>query len=248
MTARLASIWRHPVKGLGREALEGVALEAGRTLPWDRHWAVAHEGARLDGPGWAPCRNFLRAAASPALMAVEARLDEAAGTVTLTHPERPPITLDPERDGPRLVEWARPLVAEGRPAPASVRRADGQGLTDASEPFLSIYGAASHRAVEARVGRELSIHRWRGNLWVEGLEPWEEMGWLGRRVRLGEAELEVAEVIGRCRATESSPETGRRDADTLGALKALRGETEFGVYARVVRDGAVAVGDPVEAL
>lgn len=248
MSARLASIWRHPVKGLGREALERVALEAGRTLPWDRHWAVAHEEARLDGPGWAPCRNFLRAAGSPALMAVEARLDEGAGVVTLTHPERPPLTVEPERDAEALVAWARPLVAHGRPAPVGVRRADGQGLTDAGEPFLSLHGLASHRAVERHLGRELSILRWRGNLWVEGLDAWAEMGWIGRRVRVGEAELEVVEPIGRCRATESNPETGRRDAHTLGALGALRGETSFGVYARVVRGGPVALGDAVTVL
>jgi uncharacterized protein YcbX len=48
MTARLAQIWRHPIKGHGREALPAVTLSAGATLPFDRAWAVAHEAARLE--------------------------------------------------------------------------------------------------------------------------------------------------------------------------------------------------------
>jgi uncharacterized protein YcbX len=40
MTARLAQIWRHPIKGHGRETLERVTLSAGSTLPFDRAWAV----------------------------------------------------------------------------------------------------------------------------------------------------------------------------------------------------------------
>ncbi len=244
---RLAGIWRHPIKALGREGLEAVGLEAGRTLPFDRAWAVAHEAARLEGEGWQPCVNFSRAASAPRLMAVEARLDEAAGTVTLTHPERPDLTVDPDAEGEALVEWARPLVPEGRAAPVRVVRAGGQGLTDAGDPWLSLHAMASHRAVEEAVGRPLSIHRWRGNLWVEGAGAWEEASWIGRRLRLGEAELRVVEPIHRCRATEADPATGLRDADTLGALRSLRGEEAFGVYAEVVRGGRVALGDALGA-
>jgi len=55
MTGRLARICRHPIKGHGREDLASVVLSVGECLPWDRHWAVAHEAAQLE-PGW----NLLR--------------------------------------------------------------------------------------------------------------------------------------------------------------------------------------------
>jgi uncharacterized protein YcbX len=53
----------------------------------------------------------------------------------------------------------------------------------------------------------------------------------------------VVEPIGRCRATEANPETGRRDAPTLAALEDGWGHTRFGVYAMVRKGGLVAVGD-----
>ena len=84
---RLVQITRHPIKGHGREDLASVRLLAGECLPWDRHWAVAHEAAKLQ-PGWNPCMNFARGAKAPALMAVESTLDEATATVTLRHPDQ----------------------------------------------------------------------------------------------------------------------------------------------------------------
>ena len=69
MTGRLAHIYRHPIKGHGREALASVRLSTGACLPFDRHWAVAHEAARLE-PGWNPCVNFARGAKAPELMAI----------------------------------------------------------------------------------------------------------------------------------------------------------------------------------
>ena len=73
MTGRLAQICRHPIKGHGREDLASVRLLAGECLPWDRHWAVAHEAAKLKD-GWNPCVNFARGAKAPQLMAKTSRL------------------------------------------------------------------------------------------------------------------------------------------------------------------------------
>ncbi|HDR28164.1 MOSC domain-containing protein [Rhodovulum sp.] len=246
MIARLAQIWRHPVKGHGAEMLEAVRLEAGRALPWDREWAVAHEAARTDGTTWAPCANFSRGAKAPELMAIMARLDEAAEIVTLSHPARPDLTFFPDREEAALLDWVAPLMPADRAAPARIVRVPGRGMTDTDFPSVSILGLASLCALSDAVGQPLDPRRFRGNFWIEGLAPWEEFDWIGRRLRLGEAELEVCERIGRCMATSVNPETGKRDADTLGALERHWGHTDLGVYARVVTGGRVALGDQVE--
>lgn len=245
MTARLAQIWRHPVKGHGAEALEQVTLEAGCTLPWDRTWAVAHEAARTDGSGWAPCVNFSRGAKAPELMAIMARLDEAAETVTLTHPERPPITFAPDREAADFLDWVAPLMPPDRARSARIVRAPGRGMTDSDFPSVSVLGLASLSALSDAAGRELDPRRFRGNFWIEGLAPWEEFDWIGRRIRIGAAELAIRERIGRCMATAVDPETGKRDTDTLGTLEAQWGHTDLGVYAEVIAGGRVALGDRV---
>ena len=60
--------------------------------------------------------------------------------------------------------------------------------------------------------------------------------------------LSVEVRIGRCLATATDPETGQRDADTLDALEAGWGHTQFCVYATVAEAGENALGDPVEVV
>jgi uncharacterized protein YcbX len=242
MTIRLAHICRHPIKAYGREMLASVRLSAGEGLPFDRRWAVAHEAAKL-GPGWNPCMNFTRGAKAPALMAVTAHLDEAAQRVTLAHPTAGEITVAPDEaeDQARLLAWAEPLVPSGRARPAAVVRA-GVALTDSDFPSVSVLSLASLAALSQRMGIDLSIHRWRANLWLDGAEPWVEWGWIGRRFRLGDAVLEVVERITRCTATTVNPETGAVEGNTLAALEAGYGHQDFGVYARVIEGGEIALG------
>lgn len=245
---RVTDLWRHPVKGHGVEALDAVALASGATMPWDRVWAIAVEGAKV-APGsraWAKCANFSRGAKSPQLMAIRAAVDEGAGRVTLSHPRQPAITVDPddEADAARLVAWVTPLADPGRAKPAFVVRAD-VGMTDSPFPSISILNRASLAALGERLEMDLAMERFRGNLWVEGLAPFAELDLVGREIRVGEAVLAVRETITRCVATAVDPATGVRDADTLGALEAGWGHRDFGVYAEVVDGGRVAVGDAV---
>ena len=244
MTARLAQIWRHPIKGHGREALERVTLSSGATLPFDRAWAVAHEAARLEAGRWAPCQNFARGAKAPALMAISAELDEGAGLLRLRHPDLPEIEIDPDdpADAARFLEWSAPLNPPDRARPVALVRA-AQPFTDTDFPSVAILSLASQRALGQRMGVALDVGRWRGNLWLDGLAPWEEMEMIGREIAIGPARLRVREPITRCRATMANPATGRIDADTLAGLEAATGAQDFGVYAEVVAGGPVAVGD-----
>ena len=241
---RLAAICRHPVKGIGREALAAVTLSAGQGLPFDRHWAVAHEGARLV-PGWNACNNFLRGAKAPALMAVEAALD--GDSVTLRHPDRPVLTIRPDdaADLPRLLDWLEPLLPPGRALPVGIARAE-VAMTDSDYPSVSIISLASCRELGERMGLPpLDPRRFRGNLVIDEIAAFAEFDWVGKRLQVGEAVLEVVERIGRCRATMASPDTGVVDADTLGALQSFYGHQDFGVFARVVAGGTVRQGDAV---
>lgn len=243
MTGRLAQICRHPIKGHGREDLASVRLSAGACLPWDRHWAVAHEAARLV-EGWNPCVNFARGAKAPALMAITARLDEATGQIALSHPERGEISFDPDlsADLPRFLDWVRPLNPEGRAQPARIVRA-GRGMTDSEFPSVSIGTRESLADLSARMGQALSPHRFRGNLWLQGAEAWAEFDWIGRSLRIGGTVLRIEERITRCKATTIDPASGRADGDTLAALERAFGHQDFGVYAVVIEGGPIAVGD-----
>jgi uncharacterized protein YcbX len=243
--ARLGRIVRHPVKSVGFEELDKATLAPRLPLAGDRAWAVAHAAAELPGDGgWAPKRNFLRGVASAELMAIQAET-LAGGRLRLTHPRAGTLEFAPATEAARLIAWLAPLWPAGRPEPARLVAAPPTGLGDTPNPFVAVLSLASLRALGQRLGQELSIHRFRGNLWLDGLAPWEEFDLIGRRLRIGGAVLTVRERITRCQATTANPDTGRFDADTLSALEAAYGHTDFGVYAEVTEGGPVRLGDPV---
>ncbi|QCO55245.1 MOSC domain-containing protein [Pseudorhodobacter turbinis] len=241
MTQRLARICRHPIKAHGREDLASVLLSAGACLPGDRRWAVAHEAAKLV-PGWNPCSNFHRGAKAPQLMAITAELQGNA--VTLRHPQRPDLTFHPDDPADLLgfLDWIAPLSPKERAQPKQIVSAP-VGMTDSAFPSVSILSSSSLATLSESMGTCLSADRFRGNLWLNGAEPFAEFDWIGRDIALGDAILTIKERITRCRATMTNPETGQVDADTLAALKTGYGHQDFGVYAVVKQGGTITLND-----
>jgi uncharacterized protein YcbX len=248
MTGRVAHIWRHPIKSHGREALDKVHLTEAQTMPWDRAWAVIHEAAKTDGADWAPCANFSRVARAPALQAICTHLDEDHEVVTLRHPDRPNISFCPNDASDAFLQWVAPLMPTDGAQSAGIVRVPGRGMTDTVFPSISLNNIASNQSVEEALSTPLALERWRGNIWLDNLEPWVEFDWIGKTIRIGDCEMKVRERITRCLATTANPVTGTRDADTLGALKDGWGHTDFGVYALVTKSGQVQTGDTIEVL
>ena len=89
--------------------------------------------------------------------------------------------------------------------------------------------------------------RFRMNVTLDGAAPWEEHGWAGREIAVGEAVLRGAEPVPRCVLTTLDPESGAGYVPVLKALARTRGkrDVKLGLWCDVVRPGAVRVGDAV---
>ena len=245
--AYLSEIWRYPIKSHGRESIAEIKVVAGKALPRDRLWAVVHENSSVDGSQWAACHNFSRGSKAPGLMAIESYFDETTNRLTLSHPDKKQITFCPDTESDILIDWTRDLIPDGRSGSVKLIRAKVAAMTDTEYQSITICSSSSHNSLASEMGLDLSKKRWRGNLWIDELEPWEEMTWIGKIVQIGNVQFEVIENVQRCMATTANPETGVRDADTLGALKA-HGHQNFSVYAIAKKNGDLRLGDKLRVL
>jgi MOSC domain-containing protein len=124
--------------------------------------------------------------------------------------------------------------------------ADGE--TGGDDSAVTLMSRASLAALGEALGTaDLDGRRFRMTIEIDGVEAWEEHGWTGREVRVGDAVLRVAAPTERCAVTTRHPDDGHRDAPVLKALANLRGKDDvtFGVWCDVVAPGRVRVGDPV---
>lgn len=248
MSIHLATIQRFPVKGLTPQALDSAQLSLNGPLPGDRRFALAHGASAYDptAPAWQKKAHFLNGARNPALAALQASYDENGTRVSLT------------KNGAALLEDTDLLTQEGRAALAdallplfereargslTVAQLPGVSFSDVQPDYLSIQNRASLDDFSDKLGQYVDPRRMRGNLLLEGAPAWDEMQWPGRRFRLGGAELEVVEIIGRCANTTLNPDSGARDIETLDGLQRFYGHTDCGVYAKVIKPGRIMVGD-----
>jgi uncharacterized protein YcbX len=131
---------------------------------------------------------------------------------------------------------------------------EGDGLDRGSRAGASLVSTGSLRALGEAAGATAPVdgRRFRMTVGVDGVEPHAEDGWMGGRVRVGDAVVVVRGNVGRCAVTTLDPESGVRDLDTLGAIAAYRAGVPtdeplpFGVWCEIVEAGRVAVGDAVE--
>ena len=131
-----------------------------------------------------------------------------------------------------------------RSAPTLVRSRDGHFM-DKPDNVISLINLATVRSLEEQWGIKIDPLRFRANLYIDGARPWEEFDWVGSDIRIGDGLFRVDRRNGRCGATNVNPETGRRDLDLPGSLRAAFGHKELGIYLIAREGGRLTVGDQV---
>ena len=251
MPLTLSSIVRYPVKGLSPEELAYVELSAGRGLPGDRRWALAHGAAAIDpeAPRWLPKRAFLALDSLPALASLGLRRVDHGTGFEVVRGGRALFRADlaSSEGGEALEALVADLAGESARSAVRLVQACGFAFCDAEQPLLSIAFASSLNELAEMIGRPVEVERFRANLLIAGGLPWQELDWVGQVIRIGQARLRVIEPILRCAATRANPRSGEADLDVLRPLVRLTGDAVFGVYAEVVEGGAITVGDSVDA-
>jgi len=248
MTATVTHIYRHPLKGLSPESLDQVQLDVNRGLANDRRFALARASTRFDpgNPDWQPKTAFLMLMRDEKLAALGTRFDDAGAVLTVKRGGKQVVRGDLSTPvGRAMVEdfFAAYMKLGARDKPRVVEMPEGRQFSDHKDPVLSIINASSVKDLERVTKTEIDPRRFRGNLLITDLSPWEEFSWIGRKLRIGEATLEVTARIDRCAAINVDPETGVRDCNLVKALQAGFGHIDMGVYARITAGGQVKPGD-----
>jgi uncharacterized protein YcbX len=250
MTANIAALFRHPIKGFTPEKVKLAQLVAGEAFPGDRLYALEDGPSGFDpaAPAWISKQRFAVLAKIAEVAKAKTRLDDATG-VTHAHAEgmRPfagKLTQAADREA--FAAWAGELLGEAAHGP--LRLLDGAGWRFLDHPLghVSVINLASVRDLEQRLGRSLDPLRFRANLYVEGWPAWAENDWEGRAMTLGGAKAKVFKPIVRCAAPDVNPDTAVRDAEITTALFDNYGHTLCGIYLHVTEDGTVKEGDGVE--
>ena len=246
--AKISAIYRFPVKGLSADRLEHADLETGRCIAFDRAYAIENGGRSFDpfDPKFLSKAKFLMLMSHEKLATLETRFDDETQILEVLRDGKQVARgkLN-DRTGCQLLEqfFGAYMASDLRGAPRIVHAPD-HSFSDAPEQYLSLINLATVRDVERVVGRPVDPLRFRGNIYVEGLDPWVEFDWIGKEIAApGTVSFRCAARIDRCEATNVDPSTGARDMSIPRTLMQAFGHMDLGVFLDVSASGTIAVGD-----
>jgi uncharacterized protein YcbX len=257
---RVLALYRYPVKGFTPEPCDTLTiLDEGR-VAGDRVLAFRFADSAAADAAWSRKHDCVVLMNTPGLARLDIRFDHRAQRLrigldgsalaedTLDESGRKRLATALERYVLQLPE--NPLSGHPRRVPL---RLVGDGTTprfqDNVDGHTTLHGRGSLAAVSVATAQPaLSEIRFRSNIAVGGLEAWEELGWMGRKLRVREVEFEVVKRKVRCLATHANPQTGERDVPVMATLKRAFAQDEptfaIGMTTRGV-GGVVRIGDKV---
>lgn len=247
MTLTVTQICRYPVKGLSAEPLNRIELKPFQALPGDRRFAIAPSTTWFDpkAPEWLPKTSFLLLVTSERLARLKTRFNHETGILEIERQGRV-VTRGNllTQTGRSVIEdfLAAFLKAETRGPPKLL---DGGSFSflNTPRPLLTCVNLASVRDLERVSRAPVDPLRFRANLYFDGGEPWEELGWIGGELQMGPARARVVEGIEVTASANVNPATGERDLNLPALLQDGFRRSEMGIYVEVVAAGTVSVGD-----
>lgn len=250
---RIAALCRYPVKGLSPERMAKAEVNAGDYWPGDRLFAIENGPTKFDPaePDHRPKIWFLMLMRHEALARLKTRYDDAHRTLSIEGDGIEPLRADvgsPEGRAEIEAFFAHYLADALRGAPRFLSASERFRFTDSRSGFVSLINLASVDAIAALIDAPVDPLRFRGNIYIEGLPPNDELDWpAGTRLTGPDGTvLEVIKRIERCAATNVDPATGKRDRDIPKTLLEAYGHTDCGVYLRVLQKGCLAEGDALQ--
>jgi uncharacterized protein len=257
---RIVALYRYPVKGFSPEACESLTvLDEGR-IAGDRVLGIRFADTEAADDVWSKKTGMIALINTPGLARLRLGFDHKALRLRVQVDGNTFVDERLDHDGRKRIAAAiadyalsldeNPLSGQPQRLPL---RVVGDGIVpryhDDEAGRVTLHGRGSLRALAAALGNaEVNELRFRSNIAVDGLAPWEEQKWAGRRVRVGAVEFEVIKPKLRCLATHANPDTGKRDEPILTTLTGVIGQEKPTFAVAMMPTGAggkINVGDQV---
>ena len=111
---------------------------------------------------------------------------------------------------------------------------------------VSLLNIESINDFQKKIGKNIEVSRFRGNLCVNGIKAWEEREWIGRVIKINNLSFKVEKNIPRCVAINIKPKTDDSSVNLLHSLKKTYNHLEMGIYLTALDDGEINLGDKLE--
>ena len=108
---------------------------------------------------------------------------------------------------------------------------------------VSLINIKSIEDFKNKTNQEFETQRFRGNIYVDGIEAWEERNWIGKIIKINNISFKVEKNIPRCVAINLKPKTDDNSLNLLQSLKKTFNHFDMGIYLTALDNGKINTGD-----
>ena len=251
MKTFIESLWQFPVKGLGGCRINSTQLLANRTVTGDRCYAISAGSAKAkstsDGT-WLPKAHFLQLMQTEKL--AKLKCQRKNGCIIVHHQEKLCFkgNLNSAKDAATFLSFMASFLSSESVTPLRLHRICDGAFTDQSSPLISIGGTASLDAFAKATQTDFTAERFRLNIILKTYKPFDENKLIGKTLQMGEAIVQIVEVVGRCAAINVNPVSACREPDHLETMRSQFGHSNLGVFGRVIAPGMIKESDAAKRI
>ena len=110
---------------------------------------------------------------------------------------------------------------------------------------ISLINLNSVKDLEIKLKKKIEYERFRGNILIDNLKPWEEFNLINKNIKIGNVEFFVESKIPRCSATNINPKNYNLDINLPNKLIKLYGHKDLGIYLIPINSGSIKCNDKI---
>ena len=126
-------------------------------------------------------------------------------------------------------------------------------IKDSKNPFfdtmpsntISLINLNSIKDFEKKISKNVELERFRGNIYINGLDAWEERNWINKTLEINNIKFKVIKEIPRCSATNIKPNSSKYNLSVPLLLKQFYNHINLGIYILPLNNGNIKLNDEI---
>ena len=110
---------------------------------------------------------------------------------------------------------------------------------------ISLLNPKSIEDFQNKINQKIEISRFRGNIYVDGINAWEERNLIGKVIKINGVSFKVESNIPRCVAINLKSQSDDNSLNLLQLLKKTYNHFDMGVYLTALEDGEINIGNSI---
>ena len=259
MSAKITSINYCPVKSVSFQSIENCKIKKDIGIVGDRIFAFAKdldlekaklfEKSPVERKGkW---NKVLTLKNSPALNKYNFIFKDEKLTLTLKDKEILSIDVNQSIEREALSNKISELESSLK-QPITLMKNDEFPFFDTSISkkvdfvnSVSLLNIESINDFEKKIDKKIESSIFRGNICVDGIEPWKEREWIGKTIKINNISFKVEKNIPRCVAINLKPKSDDNSFNLLQLLKKTYNHFDMGIYLTALEGGDISIGNHI---